>query len=224
MAENIYEIAQKYGADPLSDLVKMPQGIKAPWEGLSLTNQNSMREYELKQGAKRLEKMGEIISEYKQPLDDMYRFIELNKELTIPSGVLSKPIPDFINSTRNQMGQITSRLAPGMRPIGAGSTSDKDMALYIKSTVGTGNSLEANTNIVAGYQKKADRAIAKQNFFDRYLSVNKTLMGADTAWAKNEDAVMKIMYGPKGTNAYFYDEEQREIPNIIKRNLNRKNN
>ena len=223
---NIYDIAQKYQGDPFAELIKMPPNVKKPWEGkeLSPKNQQNIIENELKRGQKRLEDMSNLISEYNEPLSDMYRFVELNKTLTLPNTWISMATPDFINSTRRELGAITKKLAPRMRPTGAGSTSDRDIALYIGSTVGTGNSLSTNTNIVAGVQKRADRALAKQEFFTRFLSENKTLNGADAAWAKNEDAIMKIMYGPKGTRASFYNENQTELPDIIKRNLNRKNN
>jgi hypothetical protein len=219
---NVYDIAQKYGADPFAEFTKMPSGFKKPWEGkeLSPKNKQNMIEYELKRGNKRLEDISQLISEYNEPLNDMYRFLELNKELTIPSGWVSKPIPNWVNTIRQEMGSLEAKLTPRQRPPGSGTTSDRDIALYRESTVGVGKSEEANTNIVAGVQKRADKAVAKQEFFNRYLSTNKTLAGAEAAWAKNQDAIMKIMYGPKGTKATFFQETQEApIPPIIKKYL-----
>jgi|DEB0MinimDraft_10_1074344.scaffolds.fasta_scaffold04999_6 hypothetical protein len=221
---NVYDIAQKYGADPFSEFTKMPANVQKPWEGkeLSPKNKQNMIEYELKRGNKRLEDLSQIISEYNEPLNDMYRFLELNKELTVPSGWTSKPIPNWINQTRQEMDSIKSKLAPRMRPSGSGTTSDRDIALYLSSTVGLDKSEEANTNIVAGVQKRADKAVAKQEFFNRYLSANKTLSGADAAWAKNQDAIMRIMYGPKGTKATFFQETQEApLPPLIQKYLNK---
>lgn len=222
MAENIYELAQSFGGDPFASLLEMPKNISTPWSGQNIApkNKQALLEYELKKGQKRLEDISKIVDDYKEPLDSMYEFLKLNKDLTVPSGWLSTPIPNFVSSTRQNMESISSLLAPRMRPSGSGTTSDRDIALYLKSTVGLDRSLEANTNIVANVQKRADKAVAKQKFFDMWLSKHQTLRGADSAWSKNQDKIMQIMYGPTGTKAQYYNIDiNRAVPDIVKRNL-----
>ena len=225
MAENIYDIAKQFGAlDPMDPLVSMPEGVTLPGSNLSGKNQELLRKSLIEKDIKRLQDNNAVLGQQKDVITKLNRFVDLNKEAAIPTNWFTQVIPN-ITDRRQQMAAISSSIAPGLRVEGSGTTSDRDIALYLASTVGLDKSLATNTNILADAQKQYDKGVAKQIFLDRYISKNDTLMGADQAWTKNQDKVMKILYGPSGTSALYYNEERKTKGKddlLIEKYINRK--
>lgn len=66
--------------------------------------------------------------------------------------------------------QITSKLGPSSRPEGSGSTSDKDMAVYMQSTVNINNTPGTNKDIAAMESAIADRDAAYLQWLQDYTA------------------------------------------------------
>lgn len=208
MAENIFDIAKQFGAgDPMDALVVMPEGVSLPGSNLSGKNQEALRKSLIEKDIKRLQDNTEVLGQQKQVIDKLKRFVNINENAAIPTNWFTNIIPNFTDA-RQQMQAIAASIAPGLRVEGSGTTSDRDIALYLASTVGLDKSLATNTNILADAQKQYDKSVAKQIFLDKYISKNDSLLGADQAWTKNQDKVMKILYGPSGTSAQYYNEKR----------------
>ena len=94
------------------------------------------------------------------------------------------------------MESITSDLAPKKRVAGSGTTSDKDISLYLKSLPSIEQPGEVNHAIRLQYQNQYDNALAKQTFLEKWLNDNHHLEGADTYWANNKS---KLGYKPVPT-------------------------
>lgn len=82
-----------------------------------------------------------------------------------------------------QMDALTSRMAPAQRVPGSGTTSDRDLALYLKAVPNIDRPGPANAAIAQDMSQTAVRRTARAAFLDRYASKNGTLIGADKAFA-----------------------------------------
>ena len=89
------------------------------------------------------------------------------------------------------MQSITSDLAPKKRIAGSGTTSDKDISLYLQSLPSIEKGGDVNQQIREGYRKQYEKANAKlqfmQNYFDQYGHLN----GADAIWQQQNKIVNK---------------------------------
>jgi hypothetical protein len=121
------------------------------------------------------------------------RFIGLNREKGT-GGIISLPlvsdIAAAVNPTYGEMNSITSKVAPGLRPPGSGSSSDKDTKMYRSAFPNLDLPGEANASIADDWHKESDQAAAKAAFFDTWASKRGNLLGADQAfnafWAKRQ--------------------------------------
>lgn len=80
------------------------------------------------------------------------------------------------------MQAIAARVAPQMRPIGSGATSDKDMAIYMQSFPGLQKHGNANRNITQDLTQDAAKAAAWASFAEKWGSVRGNLNGAQGAF------------------------------------------
>lgn len=83
-----------------------------------------------------------------------------------------------------QMDALTSRMAPAQRVPGSGTTSDRDLALYLKAVPNIDRPGPANAAIAKDMSATAVRRTARAAFLDRYAQTHGTLMGADKAFAE----------------------------------------
>ena len=79
----------------------------------------------------------------------------------------------------------TSRLAPKQRIAGSGTTSDRDMALYIASLPSIKEPGQVNKSIRLNYQNQLDNNTAKYTFFQNWLDKYGHLNGADAYWSSH---------------------------------------
>jgi hypothetical protein len=84
------------------------------------------------------------------------------------------------------MESITSELGPKQKIAGSGSTSDRDMTLYLKSLPNIENPGEVTRAIRLNYQNQLDNNSVKYSFFQDWLNKYQTLDGADDYWIKNK--------------------------------------
>lgn len=125
------------------------------------------------------------------------RFVNTQKALGVKTGgaagapVIGGWVRDWRGANDPGFAQlegITSAVAPGMRPPGAGSSSDTDVGMYVKGFTNTRVPYEAN---VAGSKRLNDDSVFKNAhaaFIDSWYQHKGTLLGGEQAfsqyWAK----------------------------------------
>jgi hypothetical protein len=85
-----------------------------------------------------------------------------------------------------QMNALTARMAPQQRVPGSGTTSDRDLSLFLQAVPGMDRPGKANQAIARQARADADRRKAYVQFLDRYAQQNGTLLGAEEAWEKSQ--------------------------------------
>ncbi len=87
-----------------------------------------------------------------------------------------------------QMEGITSAVAPGLRPPGSGSSSDKDVQFYRRGFPNIESPYQSNVATGRRLQEQSDRDAAYAAWRDKWFQVKGSLLGADTAfnqyWSK----------------------------------------
>jgi len=208
------DIALELGAINVTpdNLIKVPEGYKAPWLGMSPKNQENQRTIELKNAEKRIDAIRNIITQGQDRISKMERFIDLNQK--VPTGEIEDIIgienPLMRSPEIVEMATITKDIGPKMKVAGAGSTSDKDIELYLNSTVNIKKPLSVNWNTLTDYQKQLDKTQAKADFLEKYVSEFGHLRGADAAWKQNQDSYLKQMFGDKGRSRLYWEEVQQQ--------------
>lgn len=125
------------------------------------------------------------------------RFVKLNQDVTtggltsIPMGfgMFGPSLRDVgaviaQNPKYQEMKSISASVAPGLRPPGSGSSSDKDTALYMQSFPNVKNLGTANQAIAERYKQDAVREKARSAFMDTWYGHHGSLLGADQAFDK----------------------------------------
>lgn len=118
-------------------------------------------------------------------LGDLTRFQDINaRESTGGLGGLPwvRKAREAFDPDVQQMSEITSRLAPAQRQPGAGTTSDRDLTLYLQAVPGMTRSREANTAIIERARAEAVRRQQYADFLDDYVEKNGTLKGVEKAF------------------------------------------
>lgn len=118
-------------------------------------------------------------------LNDLTRFQNLNTQEK--SGGIGgvwpfRNIREAFDPEAQQMAEITARLAPAQRPAGSGTTSDRDLALYLQAVPGINRSPIANTAIIERGRGEAVRRQQYADFLDDWAAKNGTLAGAQQAF------------------------------------------
>jgi hypothetical protein len=117
--------------------------------------------------------------------------------------------PGFLKgSAEQEMEAITSRLAPGQRIEGSGTTSDRDIAMFVKAVPSIDKKGDVNQSIRENFTKQYDRSKAKlqylQNYYDQYGHLN----GADTLWEKEKD---KYLTQPGANKPPMVNRDQQAL-------------
>lgn len=128
-------------------------------------------------------------------------FLELNRKA--PTGPLYKipgatTIGGLFKPEIAQMDALTARMAPSQRVPGSGTTSDKDLALFMKAVPSPDRLGTANQGIVKDMRGMAERKSAYVQFLDQYAAQNGTLNGAEAAYARRNAPKTKNVFAPKG--------------------------
>lgn len=118
-------------------------------------------------------------------LGDLTRFQDLNTGET--TGGLSgmwgvRQAREAFDPQVQQMSQITARMAPAQRQPGSGTTSDRDLTLYLQAVPGITRSRTANTAEIERARAEAVRRQQFADFLDEYAATHGTLNGADKAF------------------------------------------
>lgn len=83
-----------------------------------------------------------------------------------------------------EFNSLANKLAPQQRPAGSGTTSDKDMEIYRKATIGWGKDKNANRSIIARGLKMAENDIAHEELRAAWINEGRNLTEFDKIWRK----------------------------------------
>lgn len=182
------------GADATSGaaILGVPTPTVLPWANQSNPKDaNKVKATEISRGAKEIEKDVDAAAKAQSVARDAKRFMELNAK--IPTGGLMDrmALTRWAQSMGNEYAEleaITARLVPGMREPGTGASSDLDVKMFERGTVGVDKPKKANENIAKAIQAKAQQAQEYADFRQTYLEQNGTLQGADRHWKEYVNA------------------------------------
>lgn len=124
-------------------------------------------------------------------LDTLTGFQNINEG----RGVKRQPTGGIVDSTVNFLTQWidpelqelqakTAVIAPSKRQPGSGTTSDKDLALYLKGSPSIYKEEAANNGIIEDGRREAVRRQQRATFLDNYARQYGTLNGAEEAFRK----------------------------------------
>jgi hypothetical protein len=103
-------------------------------------------------------------------------------------GVLAFPgarqVAGAVDPDIASMNSITARLAPAQRVPGSGTTSDRDLSLFLQASPSAAQPGDANTAIIDRARSEGARRQLYADFLDDYARQNGTLNGAQEAWRR----------------------------------------
>lgn len=183
------ELAAQFGgsSQPFAMPQEAPEGIRVPWQGLPPKKADDARLRASEQARKKIEENAKVVQQGANVLQDMETFGALNRQSR--TGEFYTGIqPSFLQgSDEQEMEAITSRLAPGQRIEGSGTTSDRDIAMFVKAVPSINKKGNVNKAIRDNFAKQYDKSKAKlqylQDYYDQYGHLN----GADTLWEKEKE-------------------------------------
>lgn len=189
------ELAAQFGGStqPFGMTQEAPEGVRTPWQGLPPARADQMRQRAFEQAQKYLQDNAAVVNQGASVLKDLESFGELNRKSrtgALYEGSLASFMPESLRGADEKVMQsITADLAPRKRVEGSGTTSDKDIALYLQSLPSIDKGGDVNQQIRENYRKQYERANAKlqfmQNYFDQYGHLN----GADAIWQQQNKVV-----------------------------------
>ena len=182
------ELAAQFGgsSQPFDMPLEAPEGIRVPWQGLPPKKADEARLRASEQARKKIDENARVVQEGGKILQDMETFGALNRESK--TGEFYTGIqPGFLQGSDEQkMEAITSRLAPGQRIEGSGTTSDKDIAMFVKAVPSINKKGDVNQSIRENFAKQYNRSKAKLQYLQDYYGQYGHLNGADTLWEKEQ--------------------------------------
>lgn len=202
------------GSDDLHTRLGVPKAVIDPYAGLSTKAKLQMQNNEMKKAEATLAALDPTVATAQQGIQDVQRFMELNKNQ--PSGGLQGSIPvlhDVVSwatgfsKEAKEMDAITSRMSRQMRVPGEGQTSDFDAKQFIKGTIGRDKPYETNKNIAAGYLAQQQRTMERAQFMNDYFTANGHLRGAQSAWMKYMNA--NPIFDPKAPGSYKLNKTRK---------------
>jgi hypothetical protein len=168
-----------YGQGQIAQ-AEAPPGVRVPWQGLPPQKADEARLRAAEQARKKIEENAKVVQQGATVLQDMETFGALNRENRTGEWYTGIQ-PTFLKGAPEQeMDAITSRLAPGQRIEGSGTTSDRDIAMYIKS--GPNIQAKGSVNKAARdeFQRDFDRSQAKLQFLNKYHLFHSKIRQAPT--------------------------------------------
>lgn len=166
-------------------IMEAPEGVRVPWQGLPPQKADEARIRAADQARKKLDENAAVLSKIGTVVNQMEQFNELNKA-NRTGEFYAGFLPQWaLGSAEQQMETITSELAPNKRVEGSGTTSDRDIALYLKSVPSIDKKGSVNQSIVNQTNKQYEKAQKKLQFLQGYFDQYGHLNGADAIWEKN---------------------------------------
>ena len=178
-----------YGTQPL----EAPEGIRVPWQGLPPARADKMKDRAFEQAQKYLQDNASVVNQGAGVLKDLEKFGELNRRSktgALYEGSFSSFMPEsFRGADEKVMKSITSDLAPKKRVEGSGTTSDRDINLYLESLPNIANEGDVNQQIRENYRAQYERSNKKLQFMQSYFDQYGHLNGADAIYQQQNKVV-----------------------------------
>jgi len=118
-------------------------------------------------------------------LSDLENFARLQSQQNT-GGALAIPgvrqVAGAIDPEVASMNAITARMAPAQRVAGSGTTSDRDLALFLQASPSASQPEKTNSGIIDRGRAEGARRQIYAEFLDDYARQNGTLNGAPEAW------------------------------------------
>lgn len=159
-----------------------------PWANQSNPKDaDKVKAQEMARGAKDVETDNDAARNEAATAQQMKQFMELNNR--VPTGELVDKVPggQWVQSFGKDyatMQSISSELIPKMRAPGSGSSSDLDVKMFARATIGVDKPKQTNDNIAQAVIQRAQNARDYADFRSTYLEQNGTLQGANAHWSK----------------------------------------
>ena len=205
------ELAAQFGgsSQPFDMPLEAPEGIRVPWQGLPPKKADEARLRASEQARKKIEENAKVVQQGANVLLDMETFGALNRGARTGEWYTGIQ-PGFLKgSAEQEMEAITSRLAPGQRIEGSGTTSDRDIAMFVKAVPSIDKKGDVNQAIRENFAKQYDRSRAKlqylQDYYDKYGHLN----GADTLWEKEKE---RYLSQPQNTAQPMQEPMTQQTP------------
>ena len=208
------ELAAQFGGStqPFGMAQEAPEGVRTPWQGLPPARADIARQRAFEQGQKYLQDNASVVNQGAEVLAELNRFGDLNRQSgtgALYEGSLASFMPESLRgSDEKVMQSITADLAPKKRIAGSGTTSDKDIALYLQSLPDISKGGDVNQKIREGYQKQFDRVNTKLQFMQGYFDQYGHLNGADVMWQKEKS---KLLNQPGANQPSMANQDQQAI-------------
>lgn len=194
-----------YGNQPAPEA---PEGVRTPWQGLPPARADAARQRAAENAQKYLQDNAAVVNQGAEVLNQLEQFGELNRKSrtgALYEGTLSSFMPESLRGADEKVMQsITADLAPKKRIAGSGTTSDRDIALYLQSLPSIEKGGDVNQQIRENYRKQYEKANAKlqfmQNYFDQYGHLN----GADAIWQQQNKVVNQNL--PAGATSKLFQD------------------
>ena len=178
-------LAKQFGGSAFQQA--QPEQTGPSWaQGLSPKDQAEVRMKMHQEGRQRLAELQSNIANAGSTVADLEEFGRLNRQASTGSW-WQQMTPDksmFRSPESMQMSAITSRLAPAQRQPGSGSSSDRDVAMFLSALPSIEKEGPANKGIREQYVQQYNRAIEKANAMKAYLDKYGHLMDFDSEWAQ----------------------------------------
>ncbi len=169
-----------------------------------------MRAAETARGSKEIEKDVDASRAAAATAADAKRFIELNKKISTGGATDKVGVGRWAQSFGAEYAEleaITAKLVPAMRAPGSGTTSDRDLAMFERATVGVDKPGKTNQNIANGIIARAEQAQEYADFRQTYLEQNGTLQGADRHW--KEYVNKNPIFDPKQEGSFELNKSRK---------------
>lgn len=187
------EIAARFGGStqPMAGIpTEAPPGVRVPWQGLPPQKADEARLRASEQARKKIEENAKVVQQGYNILQDMETFGALNRQERTGEWYTGFQ-PGFTKGAAEQeMEAITSRLAPGQRIEGSGTTSDRDIAMFVKAVPSIDKKGSVNKAIRDNFAAQYERSKAKLQFLQDYYDQYGHLNGADTLWEKQKANIL----------------------------------
>lgn len=175
---------------PSSALLPEDQSAPFPWmQGMTPSQRANIAGRFTSDYTKDSQTTRKQIEDAREALSTASRFEKL-LETQETGGMYGAPIVGGIirgvaapfNPQLAEMEAITARIVPTMRAPGSGSSSDRDMAMFERATMGMDKPTETNKALASGMRIAAQNMIDYGLFKDLWFSQRGSLVGAQSAW------------------------------------------
>jgi hypothetical protein len=168
-----------------------PADPLAPWNGLPPKRADDVRVREGDRIRRQLDTERENLRPEAVALSKMDQFGTLNRR-TATGDALSKTLPSvssFVSSDKSSMQSLTASMAPREREPGSGSSTDRDMALFVQAVPSIDKEGPVNEAIRNARRAQYNRDVEYINAKEAYFARRGHISGFDAEWQKYANEV-----------------------------------